>query len=235
MSFLKALFRKPIYRLKVTCDNETQVIAEYEQKVNYNDVKDMLEDYMDTCKGAFLVEEVDGKRTKVLWYKRFRKRKDLDSIFADLKKLAEYKKMLAEVLGGESKSAADYLAEAIMSYRALKELAKEVASEVGGTGEDRIDRIFKLIELFNRMGGQQAIQQQQVPQQQPQQVALPLAQQSQSQVSEELRKEADEAVRRAFEKAFFDTSKAIAPCTVGECKDVKEFEEMVEEEGGEND
>ncbi|MEM2347948.1 MAG: hypothetical protein QW267_06670 [Sulfolobales archaeon] len=208
------------YLLRAICVDGKEDLGVFDRKVSVVEVSDLIEGLEERCYRVVLYEVVDGNTKKALWNKTLR-RKSTDSIMSDLKKWKEINAIMKELRGDRSVS--EYMAEAVMLLKSLRELAHEVSPQSGGDLHDLIE-LFKALSYLRGYGvGSE------VPGQQFSVIeSTPLV------PKEKLYSVKEESLRKAdeiLEKAFSETTKVIAPCMDGgKCLEVDEGGESVEGE-----
>lgn len=205
---IKEALAKSVYKLRAKCGDQVEELAVFDRKVGLAEVMPYL-DSMDDCQAVFLdvYKVVDGEERYVRrqWYKKLQKRQG--NPMSRLDELIELKEKIDKLAGG--KDPGEYFASATMLIKALKELTKELnASEKGGGIDDLIKTIIEagLKAYITRQAAQQA-----APPPAPVQLPPPPPD-----AVEEARKRVEEII----DKAYADTTKAIAPCTAEKCEEV---------------
>lgn len=193
------------YLLRAFCADSNQDIGVFDRKVSVVEVSDLIEGLEDRCYRVVLYEVVNGSTKKTLWVKNLRK-KSADSLMSDLKKWREINEILKELRG--DKSVSEYIAEAVMLMKSLRELAHEAIPHEGSDLHELVE-LFKALATLRSYGlGSEVLQQPGTGI-----ATTPLVPKEQVQgVREESLRKADEIVGKAFE----ETTKAIAPCLAGE-------------------
>ncbi len=202
-------FKKKKYILKARIKegnvSRWESIAEFNHKVSLEEVRDIIDSYLDEGYDAFRLDEytVDNKFVKMHWFKSYK----------NVKKKEE-----------------NILAQFIAYETLKKELLAKLQSAGVVTGEDDFDKLLTFLDKLSRLQQytqpfQQIPQEQMIPQPQPTGTVQPQPQQeiNMNINIEELSKKAEEEAVKLKEKMANEVVDSLTLC--------KKLGECIEEEG----
>ena len=226
------LFRRKNYVLKARCDGQWEDVAEFDKKVNFSDVKDVIDEYREEgCDFFRLVEYPGGKAVWAKSYKKRRKEGGIEQVRQLLEEVQKLREDLKQLLGIKDMTPEDLIAN-IMYWDSIKEMiAKKLANqlqrqETSGGSLKELEEVFELLGRFMQLRQQGAIPS--LPRSTPRQAQqaeqpsfeLPQLEQVKAINYEEAPPEIQREVEEIAEKAATKVEKELSECMV--CKQAEQ-------------